>query len=92
MKISDDSGSRCKEWSNLVVCLKKIRGENCPLDLANGPWLSLGSETRHGGDKNRKEGMVLDNELWMRKWRLTGYVYSIQCGGVISKQDICKWN
>lgn len=71
MKMSDESISRRKEWSN-VVCLKKIRGENCPSGLANGPWLSLVSETRHGGDKNWKEDMVLDNELCMRKWRLTG--------------------
>lgn len=61
MKISGERVLRRKEWSNVVVCLMKIRGENCPLDLVNGPWVSLVSETRHGGDKNQKEGMALDN-------------------------------
>lgn len=36
---------KTKEWSSVAECLKKIRGENCPVDLASGPWLSLLSET-----------------------------------------------
>lgn len=41
MKIKWWESLKKKEWSNDVLCLMKIRGENCPLDLAKGPWLSV---------------------------------------------------
>lgn len=32
---------KIKEWLSVVECLKKIRGENCLLDLVSGLWLLL---------------------------------------------------
>lgn len=50
MKLSEESVSR-KEWSNVSINLKKIRGENCPLLVSETKAVNSGileMEVRRG--------------------------------------------